>query len=158
MPPGATPFMEKPINTTAATIKCQFRVILPLVLSLLCISSAPAQPTTSSDKAVAKSSEPQTGSESAEVKRYLAVLQAKVASQWKTEPGSEGQSCIVLAHIDSDGNLQATEIRKSSGNMQFDTRALNAVLRSAPFPIPPPEADRATLKRVPFRFPADAAK
>lgn len=67
---------------------------------------------------------------------YIAKLPEMIKPQWKLPSFllSKGLKCRVRIWINNDGTLKRAEIYQSSGDQEYDHRAIQAVERAAPFP------------------------
>ncbi|HVK60521.1 MAG TPA: TonB family protein, partial [Bdellovibrionales bacterium] len=70
---------------------------------------------------------------------YLSTIKTKVKSQWNL-PGwmaTANLSARIRLYVDSSGNVVKKAITKSSGNEEYDARAIGAVEAASPLPAPP---------------------
>ncbi|MEQ3710427.1 MAG: TonB family protein [Tateyamaria sp.] len=96
-------------------------------------AAAPARRTTdSSNSAVAGN---------AAISNYVGQVMRKI-QRVRRPPSGVDASAIVTFRIAANGGLSALSIARSSGNAQLDRTALQMIQRAAPFPPPPPGADR----------------
>jgi TonB family protein len=83
-------------------------------------------------------------------------LPGAIRGKWKlpTYLLEQNLKARVKIYISVKGELLKTELIESSGNSEFDSRALNAVRESAPFAAPPePVGIRLTRYGVILGFP-----
>ena len=71
-----------------------------------------------------------------------------------------GLECVLTVQTVPGGEVVSVLISKSSGNEVFDRRAVTAVEKSAPLPIPadPETHNRLNLRKFNFRFKPESAK
>jgi TonB family protein len=70
---------------------------------------------------------------------YLGTIKTAVKSHWNL-PGwmtTANLSARVRLYVDANGNVIKKMISKSSGNEEYDARALGAVEAASPLPVPP---------------------
>lgn len=67
---------------------------------------------------------------------YIAKLPELIKPQWKLPSFllNKGLKCRVRVWLNNDGTLRRAEIYQSSGDQEYDHRAIQAVERAAPFP------------------------
>lgn len=102
-------------------------------------STAPAAPPQPVRGNVVTSGNALTGIARMEHQSYLGTIKNSVKSQWNL-PGwmaNANLSARVRLYLDSNGNVVKKMISKSSGNEEYDTRALGAVEAASPLPAPP---------------------
>ena len=83
-----------------------------------------------------------------EFAEYLGSFPDWIRPHWKL-PGylaDKGLKCRIRVFISSTGEVVKTEIFETSGDDEYDNRALNAINNSSPFP-PPPSGLRARVIR-----------
>ncbi len=80
---------------------------------------------------------------------YKNIVQARVAANRPGVAVSSGRVEVAFG-VNSAGGLAYARIIRSSGNTALNQSALGAVRRAAPFPPPPPGADRSFT--MPFTF------
>jgi TonB family protein len=85
------------------------------------------------------------------MRRYGAVLQARVA---RKKPAGGGRGRVVIGFgLSTTGDLTYLRVVSSSGDNSLDERALRAIRAASPFPPPPPEARDGQLQYTfPFTF------
>ena len=85
------------------------------------------------------------------MRRYGAVLQARVA---RRKPAGGGRGQVVIGFgLTATGNLTYVRVVSSSGDNSLDERALAAIRAASPFPPPPAEARADQLQYTfPFTF------
>jgi protein TonB len=83
---------------------------------------------------------------------YAARVRAKVASNRPSVRGRGGTAQVSFG-VSPSGALSYVRLSRSSGNPAFDSAALSAVRRAAPFGPPPPGTSAAQLRfSIPFYF------
>ncbi len=97
--------------------------------------------------AEARSTSGESSIDSAVWSRYADSVWRLVHSRWRPPPG-EGEEAVIVVVLNPDGSIKQVYVEKSSGFVSYDSRALEAVRKSAPFP-PPPGGQSVELA---FRF------
>jgi outer membrane biosynthesis protein TonB len=69
---------------------------------------------------------------------YLADMVERIRSNWQYPSLSTQMMTTVYFKLGLDGRILRTFVKNRTGNIQYDSSAMNAVIRSAPFP-PLPE-------------------
>jgi TonB family protein len=74
-------------------------------------------------------------------KQYAQSLPDQVRPFWKLPSylSEKGLRCRIRVFIASDGKILRTEIFESSGELEYDNKALEAVRKTAQFSLPPKE-------------------
>ena len=75
--------------------------------------------------------------ESAEFIAYLTEIQRIIKGNWRWIGGTDKLVCTVILELLPSGNIKDARIGQSSGNSTFDDKAISAVLKSSPLPLPP---------------------
>lgn len=99
-------------------------------------------------KGVALSGTGRSDQELTEFQMYASTVSAKVKLHWKL-PGfllDKNLKCRIRIYLKSDGSLLRSEIFESSGEEEFDTRAMKAVQLAAPFSTVPVASKSNALK------------
>lgn len=80
-----------------------------------------------------------TGVEKIDYNRYLADLDSHIKKNWNLPEwlANKPLTTAVLVRFDERGLILEKKLLRSSGNQEFDKAALQAVVSSAPFPLPP---------------------
>ena len=80
-----------------------------------------------------------TDGPSSEFSSYVQTLPGAIRGKWRlpTYLLEQNLKARVKIYISTTGELLKTEIIESSGNNEFDSRAVNAIRESAPFAAPP---------------------
>lgn len=80
-----------------------------------------------------------TGVEKIDYNRYLAELDSHIKKNWHLPEwlANKPWTTAVLVRFDERGLILEKKLLRSSGNQEFDKAAIQAVVSSAPFPIPP---------------------
>ena len=115
--------------------------------------SPPSLPEKNPQGEDSQNSEPALGFQTLQ---YFAGLKAHIKMYWNLpqELASQNLHTQVYAEINREGRILKTEIRKSSGNADFDARVLETINRADPFPAPPTkEIEKLLSKGVAFNFP-----
>ena len=87
---------------------------------------------------------------SASESAYGNYLKQRVWPAWVTPERHQTVSMVVSFEIDKDGNVSELKIKRSSGDIEFDNSALDAVRNVSPFePLP---AGNATSADVALTF------
>lgn len=71
--------------------------------------------------------------------QYYNTIKRKINREWILSKGDFAGTlkAKIVVLIDADGKIVRSSFKKQSGDGSFDTSAMNAVRRAAPFPIPP---------------------
>ncbi|ATH08810.1 hypothetical protein BIY24_12890 [Halobacteriovorax marinus] len=99
-------------------------------------------------KGVALSGTGRSDQELTEFQLYASTLSAKVKQFWKL-PGyliDKNLKCRIRIYLKSDGSLLRSEIFESSGEEEFDKRAMAAIKQASPFSAVPPASRGNALK------------
>jgi len=84
---------------------------------------------------------------SKEENAYSDYLRRSIWEAWSSPRGHEPPPIIVFFKVDRNGNLNDLSIKKSSGDVDADNAALEAVKNVAPFkPLPTSTIDDATVQ------------
>ena len=68
---------------------------------------------------------------------YMRAIEAKIKSNWHSPKGDVSKRVVVLFKINKNGNLESVKVTQSSGVVENDKAAIQAVQMSAPFqPLP----------------------
>ncbi len=80
-----------------------------------------------------------TGVEKIEYNRYLSDLDLHIKKNWHLPEWltDKNLTAAIFLRFDEKGQILEKKLVRSSGNKDFDNEALQAVVSSAPFPIPP---------------------
>ncbi len=80
-----------------------------------------------------------TGVEKVEYNRYLSDLDMHIKKNWHLPEWltDKNLTAAIFLRFDEKGQILEKKLVRSSGNKDFDNEALQAVVSSAPFPIPP---------------------
>ncbi len=80
-----------------------------------------------------------SGVEKIDYNRYLADLDSHIKKNWHLPEwlANKPFTTAVLVRFDERGLILEKKLLRSSGNQEFDKAALQAVVTSAPFPLPP---------------------
>lgn len=78
----------------------------------------------------------------ASVSNYPGKVMRRISRVPRPRVGSQG-TAVVAFRVSSGGGLAGASLARSSGNANLDQAALNLVRRAAPFPPPPPGAQRS---------------
>ncbi len=76
---------------------------------------------------------------------YMNKLQKSIQKNWKVEP-TETRSVVLTFKIASCGEISDLKISKTSGSSEFDEKALNAVKKSEPIPLPDGAGSDVTIQ------------
>jgi TonB family protein len=87
------------------------------------------------------------------MRRYGAVLQARVAR--KQPAGGERGRVVIGFGLSTTGDLTYVRVISSSGDSSLEERALRAIRAASPFPPPPPERATASFNTS---FPSHSAE
>ena len=79
---------------------------------------------------------------------FAAEIKRRVSNNFNISGLPSGLKCIISVRIIPSGEIINANINRSSGNEIFDQRALVAVQKASPLPVP---ADAATLDRLKLR-------
>lgn len=100
-----------------------------------------------------------TGSSSGDLTEfniYMSSLPAHIRVNWRL-PGyllDKDLKCRIRIFLDKNGKLLKAEVYQSSGEVEFDERALRAVKKSSPFPsVPKQNAKNALNGEIVLGFP-----
>ncbi|PIK16506.1 TonB C-terminal domain-containing protein [Halobacteriovorax sp. JY17] len=99
-------------------------------------------------KGVALSGTGRSDQELSEFQMYASTVSAEVKQHWKL-PGfllDKNLKCRIRIYLKSDGSLLRSEIFESSGEKEFDNRAIKAVELAAPFSNVPSASRANALK------------
>ena len=79
---------------------------------------------------------------------------AKVTGNFNKTGLPEGLECVLAVQTVPGGEVVSVTLKKSSGNDIFDRRAINAVEKASPLPLPtdPATFERLRLRKFTFRF------
>ncbi len=79
-----------------------------------------------------------TAGEAGPFRVYISTLPDTVRPYWKLPSYlmNQGLSCRIRIYLSASGELLSASILQSSGNNEYDQKAIEAVRRSAPFPAP----------------------
>ncbi|MBT4482719.1 MAG: hypothetical protein HOC71_03470 [Candidatus Latescibacteria bacterium] len=72
-----------------------------------------------------------------EYPEYLLELRDKIQKNWRPPKSNESLVTRVFFKLDRKGKIIRTFVEKRTGNIAFDMSAMNAVTKSAPFPLLP---------------------
>jgi colicin import membrane protein len=80
-----------------------------------------------------------TGVEKIEYNRYLSDLDLHIKKNWHLPEWltDKNLTAAIFLRFDETGQILEKKLIRSSGNKDFDNEALQAVVSSVPFPIPP---------------------
>jgi periplasmic protein TonB len=99
-----------------------------------------------------KASSPKVSASTGEMRSYAAAVRAHVAAH-KPAGGSKLGTVVISFGITHDGRLSFARVNSSSGIQSLDERALAAIRRSEPFPMPPAGAtERQLTYSIPIYF------
>lgn len=99
-----------------------------------------------------KASSPRVSASTGEMRTYAAAVRAHVAAH-KPAGGSKLGTVVISFGITHDGRLSFARVNSSSGIQSLDERALAAIRRSEPFPMPPAGAtERQLTYSIPIYF------
>lgn len=99
-----------------------------------------------------KASSPKVSASTGEMRTYAAAVRAHVAAH-KPAGGSRLGTVVISFGITHDGRLSFAKVNSSSGIQSLDERALAAIRRSEPFPMPPAGAtERQLTYSIPIYF------
>jgi colicin import membrane protein len=74
------------------------------------------------------------GDEDARIARHISYLVAEVASRWKRPPNTRPDMEVLLsAHLSRSGRILSANVLRSSGDLEFDHSALEALRQVAQF-------------------------
>ena len=79
---------------------------------------------------------------------FSAEIKRRVSNNFNISGLPAGLKCVILVRVIPGGEIINASINRSSGNDIFDSRALVAVQKAAPLPVP---SDAATLDRLGLR-------
>lgn len=69
---------------------------------------------------------------------YMRELQRRIKRNWDPPKGNESKRVVLIFKVSKDGRLKSLRVYKSSGVVEADKAAINAVELTAPFsPLPP---------------------
>jgi len=79
--------------------------------------------------------------------QYYNAVKRKINRQWVASNRNFTDQLVtkIAVKIDIKGNILRSSFRKTSGNGSFDSLAMRAIRRAAPFPSPPPSLRREAL-------------
>ncbi len=80
-----------------------------------------------------------TGVEKIEYNRYLSDLDLHIKKNWHLPEWltDKNLTAAIFLRFDENGQILEKKLIRSSGNKDFDNEALQAIVNSVPFPIPP---------------------
>jgi colicin import membrane protein len=80
---------------------------------------------------------------------YVQTLPELVRAHWRLPSFLKDQNlqCRVHVWVSANGQLIRTQLRESSGNSDYDNRAILAIQQASPFPPPPAEAAEKLASR-----------
>lgn len=80
-----------------------------------------------------------TGVEKIEYNRYLSDLDLHIKKNWHLPEWltDKNLTAAIFLRFDENGQILEKKLLRSSGNKDFDNEALQAVVSSVPFPVPP---------------------
>jgi hypothetical protein len=78
--------------------------------------------------------------------QYVGEVYKRIYSKWKTPLGSKFKDVTISFTIFSQGNINTPLIRKNAGDKNLDSIAVNAIIKSVPFPALPEKLNRSNLK------------
>lgn len=99
-------------------------------------------------KGVSLSGTGRSDQELSEFQIYASTISSKVKLHWKL-PGfliDKNLKCRIRIYLKSDGSLLRTEIFESSGEQEFDERAVKAIKLASPFSVVPSASKSNALK------------
>lgn len=87
------------------------------------------------------------------IQQYTARIKAAIAAEYNllglVEPGL---SCIIFIRMSPAGDVVISNIAKSSGNAIFDDRAIQAVTKAQPLPVPEDARVFAKMREINLTF------
>jgi colicin import membrane protein len=88
------------------------------------------------------------------LQRIVFSIKRSVISNFNKSGLLKGLECVLSVRLIPGGEVINVSVSKSSGNDIFDRRALNAVQKASPLPIPEDVAtfERLRLRQFSFRF------
>ena len=88
------------------------------------------------------------------LQRIVVNIKRSIVSNFNKSGLPQGLECVLSVRLIPGGNVISVEISKSSGNELFDGRAMRAVQKASPLPIPEDVAtfERLRLRQFSFRF------
>lgn len=86
----------------------------------------------------------------AAITNYPGQVMRRINRVRKPRVGFQG-TAVVAFRVSASGGLAGVSLSRSSGNQKLDQAALNIIRRAAPFPPPPPGADRSFAISIEIR-------
>lgn len=88
------------------------------------------------------------------LQKIIADIYRKVTGNFNKTGLPKGLECVLSVQTIPGGEVISVTVNKSSGNEIFDRRAVTAVEKASPLPLPddPATFDRLNLRRFNFRF------
>ncbi len=88
------------------------------------------------------------------LQNFIGNIERRIASNFNISGLPKGLECVLLVRLIPSGEVINVTVSKSSGNEIFDRRALVAVEKASPLPVPEDTAtfDRIGLRQFNFRF------
>ena len=88
------------------------------------------------------------------INNFSAEIKRRVSNNFNISGLPPGLKCVISVRVIPGGEILNVSINRSSGNEIFDSRALVAVQKSSPLPVPPDAAtlDRLGLRQFSFEF------
>lgn len=82
------------------------------------------------------------------LQEYASNLPNKVKPYWKLPSylADQNLKCRIQVFINSQGRLLKAKVYETSDSPEYDQRALNAVMKAAPFPTPPDSVATMTMR------------
>ena len=71
-----------------------------------------------------------------EISKYTSLIVSEIESKFNETNLKEGLSCKILIRMIEGGEVIESNIVESSGDETFDLRAVKAVSRASPLPVP----------------------
>ena len=106
-------------------------------------------------KQLAEQQAEQQGQDQALLQSITANIYRSVVSNYNVSGLAPGLECVLIVRTVPGGEVVSVSISQSSGNEIFDRRAINAVQKASPLPLPedPATFERLGLRqfRLPFR-------
>ncbi len=112
----------------AATVLLSFFLVGSSSVESCAADSLPSDP-----KQAVKSAAPIAAQEDVDFGPYMADLQRRVRRAWFPPSGKESKRVVVIWKVHRDGNASNIRIDRSSGNVDCDKAAAQAVENAAPF-------------------------
>lgn len=86
------------------------------------------------------------------INQYAARITAAITAQFNTVGLQQGLSCVLQLRMLPGGEVTDARVTQSSGNAVFDSRALAAVQKASPLPVPDDARIFAKMREIKLTF------